>query len=68
MWSRRRFLERVSAVPVLGGLIGGHASAAGVIAAPGNAPGRDYFKELGIRPFINAAGTFTSMSASLMPP
>ena len=30
--------------------------------------GRDYFKELGIRPFINAAGTYTAMTASLMLP
>ncbi len=33
----------------------------------GNA-GRDYFKELGVRPFINAAGTFTALTASLMRP
>ena len=29
---------------------------------------RDYFKELGIRPFINAAGTYTALTSSLMPP
>lgn len=29
---------------------------------------RDYFKELGVRPFINAAGTYTVLTASLMPP
>lgn len=29
---------------------------------------RDYFKELGLRPFINAAGTFTTLTASLMHP
>jgi L-seryl-tRNA(Ser) seleniumtransferase len=29
---------------------------------------RDYFKELGIRPFINAAGTYTTLTASLMDP
>lgn len=29
---------------------------------------RDFFKELGIRVFINAAGTYTYMTASLMPP
>jgi L-seryl-tRNA(Ser) seleniumtransferase len=29
---------------------------------------RDYFKDLGVRPFINAAGTYTAMTASLMPP
>jgi L-seryl-tRNA(Ser) seleniumtransferase len=29
---------------------------------------RDYFKELGIKPFINAAGTYTTLTASLMVP
>ena len=28
----------------------------------------DYFRELGVRPFINASGTYTAMTASLMPP
>lgn len=30
--------------------------------------GKDYFRELGLRTFINAAGNYTSMTASLMPP
>jgi L-seryl-tRNA(Ser) seleniumtransferase len=64
MWSRRRFLENMSALPLVGGFIG--AGGAAVAAAAGG--GRDYFKELGIRPFINAAGTYTAMTASLMPP
>src|SRR5215831_19516905 len=65
MWSRRRFLEIASGVPLVGSLI-----EAGVTAAPA-APqpaARDYFRELGVRPFINAAGTYTAMTASLMPP
>ena len=28
----------------------------------------DFFAELGVRPFINAAGTYTAMTSSLMPP
>src|SRR5262245_14700897 len=64
MWSRRRFLETVSGVPLVGGFIEAGATAA--TAAP--QPARDYFRELGIRPFINAAGTYTAMTASLMPP
>ena len=36
-------------------------------AAPKSAK-RDYFKELNVRPFINAAGTFTTLTASLMRP
>jgi L-seryl-tRNA(Ser) seleniumtransferase len=87
MWNRRRFLESLSAVPLLGGFIGasaameaaepGHGDAearAGSTAGTGTAApaaagqGRDYFREMGVRPFINAAGTYTAMTASLMPP
>ena len=63
MWSRRRFLEIVSGFPVVGGVIG--ASTLPAAAAP---KARDYFAELGVRPFINAAGTYTAMTSSLMPP
>ena len=63
MWTRRRFLESISALPVVGGFIGASATPA---AAAGR--GRDYLRELGVRPFINAAGTYTAMTASLMPP
>jgi len=66
MWNRRRFLEVVSGLPLLGGMgaavLGGRTSTA--VAVPG-AP--DYFRQLGIRPFINASGTYTAMTASLMP-
>jgi L-seryl-tRNA(Ser) seleniumtransferase len=71
MWSRRRFLEAVSALPVVGGFAGAAAPAAAATTAAANATtrqGRDYFAELGVRPFINAAGTYTAMTASLMPP
>ena len=63
MLTRRTFFERLSSVPLVGGLLGGGVTAAA--AAPAR---RDYFKELGVKPFINAAGTFTDMTASLMPP
>src|SRR5262245_16925565 len=66
MWSRRRFLEGLSALPLAGGLAA-RAGAAST-AAPARKGRRDYFKELGVRPFINAAGTYTAMTASLMPP
>jgi L-seryl-tRNA(Ser) seleniumtransferase len=62
MFTRRRFLESLSALPLVGGVIGAAPAAA---AARG---GRDYFRDFGIRPFINAAGTYTVMTASLMPP
>ena len=62
MWSRRRFLESITSLPLVGGFVGA-AGTTGVAAARG----RDYFRELGVRPFINAAGTYTAMTASLMP-
>jgi L-seryl-tRNA(Ser) seleniumtransferase len=34
----------------------------------GQKPARDIFSELGVRPFINAAGTYTVLTASLMRP
>ena len=60
---RRRFLGSLTGLPLIGGLATGHATA--VEAAPRRR--RDYFEDLGVRPFINAAGTFTAMTASLMP-
>jgi L-seryl-tRNA(Ser) seleniumtransferase len=66
MWSRRRFLENISALPLVGGFTA--AGAVPAAAAQGRSGRRDYFRELGVRPFINAAGTYTAMTASLMPP
>jgi D-glucosaminate-6-phosphate ammonia-lyase len=60
MPDRRSFLKRLSTVPMLGGIFSGAAGAASPMT-------RDYFKELGIKPFINAAGTYTALTASLMP-
>jgi uncharacterized pyridoxal phosphate-dependent enzyme len=71
MWNRRRFLEAMSGLPFLGGIgsavLGGSAAfpLRVAAAAPWGAP--DYFRELGVRPFINASGTYTAMTASLMP-
>jgi L-seryl-tRNA(Ser) seleniumtransferase len=66
MWNRRRFLEVVSALPFAGAVLGSSPVTA---AAPFVGRGRrDYFRELGVRPFINAAGTYTAMTSSLMPP
>jgi L-seryl-tRNA(Ser) seleniumtransferase len=55
----------MSAVPLAGGFLAGAAPAR---AAEKNKRGPDYFKDLGVRPFINAAGTYTAMTASLMLP
>ncbi len=65
MWSRRRFLETAGTLPLAGGFVAGRANPAAAAVAAG---GRDYFRELAVRPFINAAGTYTAMTASLMLP
>lgn len=65
MWTRRSFLESLSGLPLVGGLIGGGAALTAT-ATRAQAATPDYFKDLGIKPFINAAGTYTDMTASLM--
>ncbi|MBI2688079.1 MAG: selenocysteine synthase [Acidobacteria bacterium] len=59
MANRRKFLQgSIAAAPLVGTAF--TASAA--------VPKRDYFKELGVQPIINAAGTYTMFTASLMLP
>jgi L-seryl-tRNA(Ser) seleniumtransferase len=64
MPNRRTFLKTLSSVPVAGTLTPGLAKAAS--ATP--AGGRDFFKELGVRPLLNAGETYTLLTASLMHP
>jgi D-glucosaminate-6-phosphate ammonia-lyase len=59
MSNRRRFLKTMPAIPALGAFS---------LAEAKSVAKRDYFKELGLRPFINAAGTYTTLTASLMQP
>src|SRR5438132_11729051 len=61
MPTRRSFLHAVSAAPLLGATLRKAEAKTAAVK-------RDYFKELGVRPFINAAGTYTVLTASLMPP
>lgn len=65
MSTRRNFLHAMSSLPLVGGFFSAEAEAS---AAAPKSSGRDYFKELGVRPFINAAGTYTALTASLMHP
>jgi L-seryl-tRNA(Ser) seleniumtransferase len=67
MSSRRKALKAITAIPFLGGLIGPSILTAKVAEETLAKPlARDFFKELGLRTFINAAGTYTSMTGSLM--
>lgn len=61
MSDRRSFLGRLAAMPVVGSIFTGRPAMAAA------AKQRDYFKELGVRTFINAAGTYTALTASQMP-
>lgn len=61
--NRRGFLNTLLALPWVGGVLAKLMPAAHA-ALPGR---RDVYKELGIRPFINAAGTYTALTGSLMP-
>lgn len=67
MISRRTLIKRMSAVPLLGGLFGIAVPTQFVLAAPQATAKRNLIQELGLRSFINAAGNYTSMTASLMP-
>lgn len=61
---RRDVIKGLGLLPV-GGLAGGFDAFAGT-GSPMAAPKRDLFKELGVRTFINATGTLTYMTGSLM--
>jgi L-seryl-tRNA(Ser) seleniumtransferase len=66
--SRRKMLHKGSAILVSGA--GVYASSALQAGEPPSAPptkGVDYYQKLGVTPFINAAGTYTTLSASTMP-
>lgn len=63
---KRRDLFKFFSVGPLAGALVGSALPIPVDAAPKRAR-RNLVKELGIRTFINAAGTYTTMTASLMP-
>jgi L-seryl-tRNA(Ser) seleniumtransferase len=54
-------LQRIASAPFIGALLPGAAVAR-------KTKGRDFFAELGVRTFINGAGTYTALTASLMPP
>ena len=66
MGTRRKALKSLIIIPFIGGVLSSNEL---LSYQNGNLVklNRDYFKELGIRTFINAAGTYTSMTGSLMP-
>ncbi len=63
---RRDLLKNISLLPLAGGLAASFLPSVKTVAAVSGVK-RDLFAELGLRTFINAAGNYTSMTASLMP-
>ncbi len=61
---RRDVIKGLTVLPVAGVAIGSTFPLAPAVAAPAK---RDLFRELGLRTFINAAGTYTFMTGSLLP-
>lgn len=68
MNGRRKAVKALTALPLVGSVLGTEF-VHGMAQTPdlATALGRDLFKELGVRTFINAAGTYTAMTGSLMP-
>jgi len=69
--SRRKLLRKGTQALVAGGISAYAVSAAKelVAEAPPSMPkGVDYYEKLGVSTFINAAGTYTVLTASTMPP
>src|SRR6266481_3989405 len=71
-WSRRELFRRSALLALPGLLRGSTAAAATPSAAPAAADGlragQDIYQSIGVRPLINARGTFTIISGSLMLP
>lgn len=69
MITRRILLKKLSAIPVIGGLLGTEALA-GSVAGPAKTKSTTHnlFEELGVTPVINASVTMTFLSGSLMRP
>lgn len=65
---RRDVIKNLSILPVTGAVIGSAISFEPLVAAPvaPPPPKRNLFRELGIKTFINAAGTYTAMSGCIM--
>ena len=66
MIKRRNVIKGMLSLPLVGGLFRNSNSYASTNGA--STLGRDYFKELGLRSYINAAGTYTSLTGCMMRP
>ena len=62
--SRRDLIKNLSALPFVGSFISGAVLTSKMSDV--DIGKRDYYKELGLRTFINAAGTYTALTGCLM--
>jgi len=67
MAQRRTILKSLAGVFPLS-LLGNSVATAAVDLTPATTVGRDYFKELGVKPFINAAGAYSALGGARMRP
>jgi L-seryl-tRNA(Ser) seleniumtransferase len=67
--TRRKFFGKTGQTLMASGAVA-YGSAVGEARTKGHPmeKGVDYYSKLGVTPFINAAGTFTILSASILPP
>ena len=66
--TRRKFFRRTGqALMASGALAYSGAASEARAQGPAWAKGVDYYRKLGVIPFINAAGTYTILSASILP-
>ena len=66
--SRRRLLTNGAQAALAGGIALSNIPALQAhVSDKSSAPAVDYYQKLGVTPFINAAGTYTVLSASTMP-
>jgi uncharacterized pyridoxal phosphate-dependent enzyme len=66
--TRRKFLDWTKWALTAGGLAGQARPLAAASATHGAVEGEDYYEKLGVAKIINAAGTYTVLTASTMPP
>ncbi|MEX0890034.1 MAG: hypothetical protein WDZ33_00720, partial [Balneolaceae bacterium] len=69
MFTRKQILKMAASLPFVGGVAGiGMMKENGSERLLSHPRNRDYFRELGLRKTINARGTFTVLTGSLMEP
>jgi L-seryl-tRNA(Ser) seleniumtransferase len=66
--TRRDFFGYARGLLAAGGLAGARRSALAATSENKTEAGEDYYEKLGVTKFINAAGTYTVLTASTMPP